>query len=121
MKPYKVRVEVTTAYTVEVHAELQEQAEHQVGTMDLDQIENAGEFAELVKVEVVDSEMLHPEDQDDENVGVEPEYTEEDQADLAEFEEALAEPGSAPIEEFVDLDSLKAPEGSEEEEEAKDE
>lgn len=113
MKQYKVTAHVTTKYTVEVHAETEDDAQAQTEDFDHVGIGNAGEFEEFVGVEVTDVEVLHPEDHDEDNVGVE--LTPEDQADLAEAEEALAEPKQVKLNDdgSIDLDSLKGSEGVE--------
>ena len=86
MKAYRVETEITTKWVIEVHGKDETEVTATTEGMDNTQIEAAGDFVESVKVEVVDVEMMYPED--------------EDQDDEKE--------------EFVDLDSLKASEGSSE-------
>ena len=106
MKPYRITAHVTTKYTVEVHAETGDDAQAQAEDFDHIGIGNAGEFEGFVKIEVTDVELLYPEDQDGENVGMERVPNAETLAAVEELESGGGE--------FVDLDSLKAPEGAEE-------
>jgi len=65
MKPYRVTVEVTTTYTVEVHAETANQAECKASLLDLEEIE-AGEDQATTSVSVGDAEEIQREDEEDE-------------------------------------------------------
>jgi len=58
MKPYLVTVEAKLKYTIEVHAETETEAEQTAEELDIDNIENAGEFVELMGVEAIDVECL---------------------------------------------------------------
>lgn len=66
MKPYTVTLEVTTRWTMEVHAENEEDAQAVAEDLELDAIENGGDFGELSSVEVMDIEVVYPEDEDEE-------------------------------------------------------
>ena len=57
MKPYRVTVEVTTMYTVEVHAEDEQAAAERVWHLDSDEIEAQGS-AESTKTTYVDIENV---------------------------------------------------------------
>lgn len=91
MKAYRLEAEVTTKWIIEVHGEDDAAVTQTAEDMDSVQIEAAGDFVESVKVEVTNTELMYPEDQEDEEVEPEPE----------------------PEQEFVDLDSLGAPEKAE--------
>lgn len=54
MKPYRVQVEVTTKWTLEVYGEDEQEAEDRAQNMDLDEIESSGDFDEITNVEVTD-------------------------------------------------------------------
>ena len=66
MKPYKAEVEVTNKYSIEVHAGDETEAIQHVENMDAGQIEDGGDFIELVGVEVTDIESMEPDDEEDE-------------------------------------------------------
>jgi hypothetical protein len=76
MKPYKVLAEVTTRYYIEVHAENGDLAYETAEEMDVAQVLDAGDHESDVDVAVIDVELLHPEDYDEDEV-VEEEYTED--------------------------------------------
>ena len=73
MKPYKAEVEVTNKYSIEVHAGDETEATQHVENMDAGQVEDGGDFIELVGVEVTDIEPMEPEDE-----GNEVTFTEDD-------------------------------------------
>ena len=73
MKPYRAEVEVTNKYSVEVHAGDETEATQHVENMDAGQVEDGGDFIELVGVEVTDIEPMEPDDEKDEVT-----YTEDD-------------------------------------------
>lgn len=110
MKPYKVTVAVTTKYIVEVHGEDEHTVQETAEKMDSVQIANAGDIvAGDESVEVLDIELLYSEDHEDEEpIDVPKEYTEEEIANITPRRD----------EEFVDLDSLKAPDEEEMEDES---
>ena len=72
MKPYTVTLEVKTKWTMEVHAEDKQQAEETAEGLDYAQIETGGEFGEVVSIEATDTELLYPEDEEDEVGEAEP-------------------------------------------------
>lgn len=65
MKPYKLQVEVTTIWTLEVHGENENAVTEQAEKMDKVQVENAGDYLNTVKVEVMDIELVYPEDEEE--------------------------------------------------------
>lgn len=69
IKPYNVTIEVTTTYTVEVHAEDKMDAYSKAWKMDSDEVESQGS-AEKTAVEVAgelnDVEEIQREDEEDE-------------------------------------------------------
>lgn len=77
MKAYRVEIEVTSKYVLEVHAEDKEHAIEQTEEMNLDNIECAGDYVELTGVEVTDVELMYPHDDDDVEIEDEPEEEEE--------------------------------------------
>ncbi len=101
MKPYKTTIAVTTKYTVEVHGEDEHIVQETAEKMDSVQIANAGDIvAGDDAIEVLDIELLYPENYEEEEVvESEPEPKPDDKED----ERRLIEE-----EKFVDLDSLKA-------------
>jgi len=62
VKPYQVTVEVTTTYTVEVHAEDEEDADNKTWKMDSDEIEAQGSAYCTEIVSVSDIEEIQRED-----------------------------------------------------------
>jgi len=74
MKPYQVEVTITNRYNVEIHAETETAAVEQAENMKAQQIEDGGDFVEMVEITAVDVVLLEPEDEEDEaSEGVEPE------------------------------------------------
>ena len=69
MKPYQIQVEVTTKYSIEIHTNDEADATAQAEDMDLDAIEAAGDFVELVRVEVANVEAMESEDDEDAQFG----------------------------------------------------
>lgn len=68
MKPYRIKIEVTTTYTVEVHAEDVYDAHDKAWAMDLDEIEAQGsaEKTETMAVSPIgDIEEIQREDEED--------------------------------------------------------
>lgn len=63
MKPYKVTLEITQTWTVEVHAVDEQEAEETAKNLDLDQITDGGDYGELLDVTVSDVELLLVEDE----------------------------------------------------------
>ena len=81
MKPYKVFLDVTNRYSVEIHGHDQNDAQAQAEKLSRHQIMDGGDFEEIVGVEVVDIEPLFPPDDEDEAVvkeAIEVEKEEED-------------------------------------------
>ena len=72
MKPYKVEATVTNRWKVEVHAESGDEAIQHVEDMTASQIEDGGDFVEVVEVVAVGVESLEPED-DEDSEEIEPE------------------------------------------------
>ena len=72
MKPYRAEVKVTNKYSIEVHARDETEATQHVENMDAGQIEDGGDFIEMVGVEVTDIEPMEPDDEDEVT------YTEDD-------------------------------------------
>ena len=66
MKPYNVEIDVTTRWTVEVHAEDEDEATTQAESMSLDEIAASGDFKELVDVTVASIEKKPKEWEEDE-------------------------------------------------------
>lgn len=66
MKPYRAEVEVTNKYSVEVHAGDETEATQHVENMNAGQIEDGGDFIELVEIEVTDIEPMESDDEEDE-------------------------------------------------------
>ena len=54
MRPYKVTVDVTTRWTVEIHANDETEAQQVAEYMGTDEIEAAGDCSEVVSIEAVD-------------------------------------------------------------------
>lgn len=111
MKAHRLEVEVTTKYIIEVHGENEAEATQTAENMDNTQIEAAGDFVESVKVEVTDIEVMYPEDEEEDERG----ETVEHIPNALTVETLEKSERGEDIEEFVDLDSLKAPEEVEEE------
>lgn len=108
MKAYKVLAEVTTRYTIEVHGEDEDAVYDNVELMGPSQVMEGGEFDSTVDVACISVELMHPEDYDEPDVveqmdkelgaGDPDEVVElspEDQADLDDAVDALAEPEPA--------------------------
>jgi len=68
MNPYKVTIDITNRYSVEIHAEDQDDVQAQAEKLDQHQIEDGGDYEEMVGVEVVDIEPLYPPDDEDEEI-----------------------------------------------------
>ena len=66
MKPYQVQVTITNRYNVEIHAETETSAVEQAENMKAQQIEDGGDFVEMVEITAVDVVLLEPEDEEDE-------------------------------------------------------
>ena len=66
MKPYQVQVTITNRYNVEIHAETETSAVEQAENMKAQQIEDGGDFVEMVEITAVDVVLLEPEDDEDE-------------------------------------------------------
>ena len=66
MKPYIVTLEVKTKWTMEVHAEDKHEAEETAEGLDYAQIETGGEFGKVLSIEATDTELVYPEDEEDE-------------------------------------------------------
>jgi hypothetical protein len=79
MKPYKVYIDVTNRYSLEIHADSQDDAEAQAEKLTFFQIEAGGNHEEAVGMEVVDIEPLFPPDDEDESVVQEAIEVEEDE------------------------------------------
>lgn len=54
MKPYSVEIDVTTRWTVEIHADSEDEAWNKAENMSADEIEEEGDFKELRPVVVND-------------------------------------------------------------------
>jgi len=63
MKPYKVTLEVTQTWAIEVHARDEQEAKETAKNLDLDQIMDGGDYDELLNVTVSDVEPLLVEDE----------------------------------------------------------
>ena len=87
MKPYRAEVEVTTKYSIEVHAENETEATQHVEDMSGHQIEDGGDFIELVGVEVVDIEPMEPDDDEED----EPESYSDLDVDIDQAENGVIE------------------------------
>jgi len=105
MKPYKVEIEFKTKWTMEVHGTDEESVRETVKNMNHHQIEDGGDFEEILGIEVLDVVDLDPPDDE------EPERVPNAET-LAAIEELESGGG-----EFVDLNSLLGPEEGETEEE----
>ena len=68
MKPYNVQVEVTTTYTVEVHAGYQQRAEEKAWELDLEEIEAQGSVDKTETTAVGFAEEIQRESEEDEDV-----------------------------------------------------
>jgi hypothetical protein len=58
MKPYSVEIDVTTRYTIEIHANNEEKAQEIAENMDLDEIESDANFKDLRSAEVTNVEEI---------------------------------------------------------------
>lgn len=85
MEAYKCIIDVTNRYTMEIHAEIEEDAGKQARNLDSHQIEAGGNFKETVSTEVVDIELMYPPDEED--VVIEPEQDFVDLGSLKGIEE----------------------------------
>ena len=65
MKSYKVEIDITTRYTIEVHAETEIEAIQQAEDLSLSSIEDGGDFIEMVDVAVGNVKLLEPEEEED--------------------------------------------------------
>jgi len=54
MKPYEVTVDVTTRWTMEIHANDEIEAQQFAEDVDMEDIEAAGDCSEVVSIEAVD-------------------------------------------------------------------
>lgn len=54
MKPYEVMVEVTTRWTMEIHANDETEAQQFAEDVDTEDIEAAGDHSEVISIEAVD-------------------------------------------------------------------
>ena len=65
MKPYKVEIEITTKYSMEIHAFDETEAIQKAENLEPRAIEMGGDFEEITKIEVTDIEEIKPEDDED--------------------------------------------------------
>ena len=68
MKPYKVTIDITNRFSLEVHGHDQDDVQAQAEKLSKHQIEDGGDYEEMVGVEVVDIEPLYPPDDEDEPI-----------------------------------------------------
>ena len=68
MKPYKVYIDITNRYSVEIHGHDQDDVQAQAEKLSKCQIENGGDYEEMVGIEVVDIKPLFPPDDEDEEI-----------------------------------------------------
>ena len=54
MKPYEVTVDVTTRWTMEIHANDETEAQQFAEDVDTEDIEAAGDCSEVISIEAVD-------------------------------------------------------------------
>jgi len=81
MKPYKATIDITNRYSVEIHGYDQDDVQAQAEKLSRHQIDDGGDYEEMVEVEVVDIEPLFPPDDEDEPVvqeAIEAEESEDD-------------------------------------------
>ena len=62
MKPYKVEIEVTNKYSMEIHAIDETEAAQKAENLEPRAIETGGDFEEITKIEVTDIERMERED-----------------------------------------------------------
>lgn len=65
MKPYRVEIDITTKYAIEVHAETEIEAIQQAEDLSLSSIEDGGDFIEMVDITVGNVKLLEPEEEED--------------------------------------------------------
>ena len=68
MKPYKVYIDITNRYSVEVHGHDQDDVQAQAEKLSKHQIEDGGDYTDVVGIEVVDIESMLPPDDEDEPI-----------------------------------------------------
>ena len=68
MKPYKVYIDITNRYSVEIHGHDQNDVQAQAEKLSKHQIEDGGNYEEIVGIEVVDIEPLYQEADEDEEI-----------------------------------------------------
>jgi hypothetical protein len=67
MIAYEAEVEITTTWSIEVDAEDEAAAEEAIKGMNYGDIEAAGNFSEVVDIEVVDIELAYTHEEEDED------------------------------------------------------
>ena len=96
MKPYKVYIDVTNRFSLEIHGHDQDDAQAQAEKLTTFQVEHGGDYEKVIEIEVVDVEPLFPPDDEDgpivqEAIGLdslraEPEEIEEEECEGEEEE-----------------------------------
>ena len=69
MKAYKITVKVETQWTLEVHAETEEDAKEQAERLTLHEIEAGGDLVGLESTEATDAEEMYPPEEEADEIG----------------------------------------------------